>query len=32
MRQLTSEGFCLHDETAGRAGLTPSSRFILEAG
>jgi hypothetical protein len=32
IRQLTSEGFYLHDETGGKAGLTPASRFILEAG
>jgi len=32
MRQLTSESFYLHDESGGKAGLTPTSRFILEAG
>ena len=32
MRQLTSESLYLHDETGGKAGLSPASRFILEAG
>jgi len=31
-RQLTSKSFYLHDETGGKAGLPPASRFILESG